>query len=182
MLNQSINPKGIDVSIQAFQAKMFTYLTTLWSIDTLAPDYQSYDRCYRNQLKDGLVPEVFTGNGYKQVLFDDKLKVQSFFDIGNRITTNEDGSNECEVYLIFMLNLEKLKGKGIRPDEEVRQDIQGFLNSSYFGFNLKQIVLGIDNVFSDFDSTKIKYRDMQPLHCIKFIFDKTYSFKEHICN
>lgn len=181
MLVQAPNPKGIDKSLQQLQSKMYTHLTALWSLDALSPDYQCYDRCFRNQTKEGLVPEIYSTNGYKQVLFDDKHKVQSFFDIDSRINVNSDGSNNVEVYLIFMLNLEKLKGKGIRPDELVRQEIQTFLDNNYFGFILKSITLGLDNVFSEFNSTKIKYRDMQPLHCLKFTFDKTYSFKDHIC-
>lgn len=180
MLVQSSNPKGIDVSIQALQTKMFTYLSTLWSLDVLSPDYSCYDRCYRNQTKDGLVPEVWNGNDYKQVFFDDKTKVQSFFDLSPNIQVNSNGNNVASVYLIFMVNLE-IKGKNIRPDEEIRQDVQSFLSSNPFGFNLNSISIGLDNVFSDFNASKIKYRDMNPLHCFKFTLEKTYNHKDHIC-
>lgn len=179
MLSQSPSPKGIDKSLQDFQSKMYTYLCTLWGLDSLSVDYNCFDRCFRNQNKEGIVPEIYTSNGYKQVLFDDKCKVVSFFDIGSTISV--DLSNEAEVHLIFMANLEKLKGKGLRPDEEFRQDIQTFLDSGYFGFNLNQITLGLDNVFNEYATTRIKYRDMNPLHCVRFTFSKTYSFKDHVC-
>ena len=182
MLIKSANPKGIDYSIQQLQADLYAFLIDRWTLDGLSPDYTCYDRCYRNQTKDGIIPEVFTGKGYKEVLFDDKVKVLSFFDIENSITYDTDNNgNRVNVSLLFMVNLKKLKGDNIRPDEEVRQDVQTFLQHEKYGFMLNGIEIGLENVFANFQSLRIKYRDLNPLHCFRFNFTKVYRFTDHVC-
>lgn len=184
MLIQAPNPVGIDYKLQQFQTKMHSYLITKWGLSlTSANDYKCYDRCYRNQTKEGFKPEVYDQNGsYTDLLFNDNVKVQSFFGIGNTLNYSQPNkANDADVHLIFMVNLEKLKNTKTRPDEEVRQDIQSFLVHSHFRFILTSIQIGIDTVFSDYSAVTVKYRDMQPLHCFRFNFDNLYTFSDHEC-
>lgn len=183
MLVQAPSPKGIDYKLQQFQTRLHTHLITQWALDTLAPDYTCYDRCYRNQNKNGFIPEVYHQNGsYKEVAVDDKVKALSFFGMGEVVDYNTDNNNNtADVHLIFCVDLKKLKGGTARPDEEVRQDVQTFLQHEYFGMMLQGIEIGIDNVFREYTGLRVKFRDMQPLHCFRFNFRFTYRFSDHEC-
>lgn len=185
MIIQAPSPVGIDFKLQKLQSDLHAHLISQWSLNAnLSTDYACYDRCYRNQTKNGFTPEVYQSNGnYKEVLFDDKVKAFSFFGVGNNIEYKADSNgNIVDVHLIFMVNLESLKGSG-RKDEEARQDVQLFLQHELYGFQLKGIQIGIDNVFNEYSGfePKIKYRDLNPFHCFRFNFTTLYHFTDHQC-
>lgn len=186
MIVQSPTPCGIDISIQEFQNKLHTGLVTAWSLDSVSEkEYLCYDRCYRNQTKNGFIPEVYNGrNEYKQVLFNDKVKVLSFFGIGNSSEYNQfEQLNTTDVHLIFFVNLKAIKGGTGRLDEEVRQDVQSICNREANGLILTSIEIGIDNILSEYSgaSDLMKYRDLNPYHAFRFNFSLTYDFKDHTC-
>jgi hypothetical protein len=58
-----------------------------------------------------------------------------------------------------------------------------FLQHGLYGTQLRQIILGIDNVFSDYPGflNSVKYRDMNPYHCFRFDLDRIYNFTDHKC-
>lgn len=184
MLVQAPNPRGIDFKLQKFQTNLHTHLISKWVLDANAPDYTCYDRCYRNQNKNGFIPEVYTQNGdYKEVAVNDNVKVLSFFGMGPTVTyLTESNLNQSEVHLIFCANLKKVKATNSRPDEAIRQDVQDFLQHEYFGFLLNSIEIGIDNVFSEYSGLQIRYKDLQPFHCFRFNLAVTYPFNDHQCH
>lgn len=180
MLIQAPSPKGIDFRLQKYQTDLHTFLLDLWGIDT--NDYRCYDRCYKNENKNGFIPEVYNQNGsYSEISIDDKHKVTSFFGMGSKVDySSENNLNTADVHLIFVANLAKLKSTTARPDEEIRQDVQNFAQHELYGFLLEGIDNGIE-VFSEYTGLKIKYRDMQPLHCFRLNFKVSYPFNDHQC-
>jgi hypothetical protein len=175
------SPVGIDIPVQAFQTMLYNKLRTLWSVEYT--EFAMYGRAYRNQNKDGYSPEVYIGgNEYQEVLFDDTLKASSFFGIGESIKV-QNLNTVAEVFLIFMVNLDKIKPDTTRQDEEARIDVEKLCRHKLLGFTLTGIVTGIDNVFreySGFGKEKIKFMDQNPWHCFRLNFDLLYDINK--CN
>ncbi|HEY1044954.1 MAG TPA: hypothetical protein VGF79_00850 [Bacteroidia bacterium] len=185
---QSPTPKGIDYVIQQFQNWLHTQLIARWGLsDVSTTDWLCYDRAYKNQKTDGYVPEVYlTKNEYKEVLLDDKVKVTSFFGVGDTIEVDtQENQNVANVHLIFFVNLKKLKVTDARPDEITRQDVQYFCNQDLYGFTLEGIQTGIEAVLSDYPGfmreSGMKHRDMNPFHCFRFNFSLRYDYDKHEC-
>ena len=99
-LIQKNNPINEDDIIAEIQVQLYN--------DLLAKgitNYESYERVY---LLNG-VPELYIGNGnYKEVYFDDRFYLTSFFLLGNTKTINEMGDYEAPLSVIFQANLDKL--------------------------------------------------------------------------
>lgn len=180
------NQKGIDVKIQKFQGFIFDQLLTIWGLRE--SDYNSYGRAYRNQSEDGYVPEVFTGNSvtngkdYEEVLLNDNVKAQSFFSLGESQTHN-NGSTLADISIIFMVNVKELKPTIThRADEEIRRDVELLCQNIRYGFEMKGIQTGIDNVFQEYPGMRrnegMKFRDMHPLHCFRIDFNLLYNIND----
>ncbi len=69
------SPVGVDVAVNTIQNALYTGLVTngTWT------NYESYPRAYRNETKNGIKPEIFTGNGndYVDAFSNDKFTVTS---------------------------------------------------------------------------------------------------------
>lgn len=179
MLIQRIDITGIDVLITKYQTKLHSYLCTEWGLDTLsASDWLCYDRCYRNQTKNGFIPEVYNGKDYKEVLLNDNTKVLSFFGIGNQIT-QENEQMTANVHLIMFVNLQKLFAG--RHDETARQKVIQFASKGDYGFRFDSVQIGIDTVLSEYNGSKLTYKDLQPFHIFRLNFTINYNLNKHIC-
>ena len=99
---------------------------------------------------------------YDEVLFDDSINVNYFFNIGNteKFDINGDVSSDCEI--IFTFDLSTLKGDDSRLDEEVKQEVIGYLQRFKAKFNIKEIVTGLEDVYSDFSGVSDRFKDIQP--------------------
>lgn len=181
-----ISPVGIDISIQRFQTVLYAALVAKWPVDSSS--FNCHGRAYRNQTKDGYVPEVFSGNTnsgsieYTEVMFDDTLKALCFFSVGES-TRYDAGSTVAKVSLIFMVNVPALKPTiAHRGDEEIRKDVELFCAGRRNGFEMTGFETGIDAVFKEFSGWKkrdgIKFRDQQPLHCFRINFDLLYNINQ----
>jgi hypothetical protein len=173
---------GIDIPIQKLQTVLYNQIKTLWPVDD--DSFTMYGRAYRNQTQDGYTPEIYTGNGdYTDAYFNDTLKASAFFGLGEtaKVSSVDTSAN---VYLIFMVNLDKVKPGTTRNDEEARIDIERICMNKDYGFFLTGIVTGIDQVFKEYSGYKatkgIKFRDMQPWHCFRLNFNITYNIYD--CN
>jgi len=160
------NPIGIDIPIQNLQKYLYGKLCKIWGISE--DEYTSYCRVYRNQTKDGYIPEFYKGNNeYSESLPDDRVSALSFFSMTEKATNNM-GAITQNVALIFSVNIEKLnKNVPHRADEEIRQDVIELVNSRLFGFEFLSIETGIKNVFKEYKTEGIKFNDMHPYHCFR---------------
>lgn len=171
-------PVGIDINIDRLQRVLYPQLKTAWSI-TGDTAYDCYARAYRNQTADGYIPEVYKGTDeYKEVLFDDTLSALSFFGVGEQVRYQTGSAATAQVYLIFMVNLSKIKNGATRNDEEARTDVIRLVTPAPAGFTLTGIDTGIDTVFKEFSGFRkeqgMKYRDMSPFHCFRINFSLLY--------
>lgn len=174
-----ITPKGIDIPIAYLQTTLYSKLTTVWNVED-ATLFNMYGRAYRNQTESGYTPELYTGKKeYEDLLFNDKLWASGFFGVKEVITVNA-GTSMAEAFVIFMVNLEKIKSSNTdRKDEEARIDVERICGEELYGFTMTGWVTGIDSVFDQYSGWKkangIKYRDMHPLHCFRINFNLLYS-------
>lgn len=180
MLFTKENNTGIDYNIDGFQQMLYPKLVDLWGLELEDPKgFNSYPRVYRNEGADGYYPEVFvSGNEYKEVFIDDKVKGISFFGVGENIPFQ--GNNfQASVHLCFFVNLKKLTGVGEREDEKVRQQVAKLVQGSKaYGFQFTGLEIGTDNVFKEYPGVRksagIKFRDMHPFHCFRLNFNVNY--------
>lgn len=168
---------GVDKPIQAFQTVLYNRLKPIWAYTDAS--FDMFGRVYRNQTKDGYTPEAYVGNGeYNDTFFDDTKSGTAFFGLGE-LTKVTNGDTQADVFLIFMVDLSKVKPGNPRNDEEARVDVEQIVMERLNGFFLSGIVLGIDNVFKEYSGYKvkdgIKFRDTQPWHCFRLNFKVTYN-------
>jgi len=178
------NVKGIDINIQQFQGFVYLSLLAEWG---LSLSWNCYDRAYKNQLKDGVIPEVYIGNSgsvavskdYQEVLINDSVAIQSFFILGDQVKiTGKTATGQ--VSLIMMVDISKVKPTNSnRADEEIRNDVTRLCMTERYGFKISGIGTGIDQVFKEFSGWRKKQgiagRDMYPFHCFRIDFDVAYS-------
>jgi len=154
------SPVGVDKSIDTIQKALYTELVTngTWT------NYESYHRAYRNETKNGIKPEVFTGNGndYADVYMDDKFTVTSFFLVDNETEIEEDMFTS-DISVIFQVNLNKLYTTAPhRFDEEFRNQIVKIFRGLNGTFSFNSITTSIDGVYSGLDTEQVKLNDTHP--------------------
>lgn len=174
---------GVDTPIDGFQRWLYPKILSAWGLLAESDSnkaYNSYSRAYRNQTKDGYIPEVYIGdNEYSNDLFlDDRIKALSFFNVADN-TPFVNGRFSANVSLVFSLNLAKISPGADRQDEKVRQSvIQIVQNVKLFGFQFTGVETGMDSVFREYTGTRsndgLKYRDMHPFHSFRLNFTVVY--------
>ena len=164
-LIQKINPLGLDSEIDDFQTFIYPAVGFV--------DWECYPRIYQNPNSRKMLPEYYKGNGeYIEVLYDDKYKVTSFFLANEKRKLLEGGDIvEMIVSLIVQADIEKLfPAITHRADEELNNL---FLNQSsqYVGnrnFKLIDIENGVENVYREFDTSRLKLEDMSNQYIVRF--------------
>lgn len=166
------NAVGLDTVINRYVTKIEKTLTNMgW-------DLQMYHRLYKELTDNGVeAPFRFTsGKEYKEVLLDDGFVAEAGFLVSeDRSIDNDVISVDCDV--VFSVNLDKLdNGSEQREDEVV---MLAALNAVRDCEEVTVIKTGLDNVFSDFDTERIKFRDMQPF--FNFSFTINIKYKNNNC-
>lgn len=171
MIHLKENPIGIDAVINRYMQKLNGILVKRgWNLDI-------YHRVYKELSEDGKpVPYVFVGGTeYREVFLNDGVAGEVGFLISEDRSFREFVSVDCDV--IFSVNLEKLDGGSMqREDEKV---LMIALSATEDCEQVSSIKTGIDNVFSSFDTDRIKYRDMQPF--FNFSFRININYKNNKC-
>lgn len=168
-------PVGIDIVIDGLQEELYTGLTAKgWT------DYESYPRTYKNETKEGLIPETYTDKGeYKEVYFDDKFNATSFWIAEDVKTQDNDPRFKVNIKVIFQVKLNKLYPTIThRADEEMHKDISSILGNSYVvdRYNTK-ITTGIKKIYNDEGLISTKgFEDMSNYHVVKFDIGVDYAF------
>jgi len=175
-LVQKISPVGIDKSIDALQSYLYGVLIAAgWT------KYESYPRAYKNPLGENTIPEVNVGgNDYKEVLFDDKFSVTSFFLTEDNVTSNTDLVFSQRVSIIFQAVLPELyPAIPHRADAEFIDTIMKAFELS--NYDVTNIISGVDNVYSDLSlrnrlKEQIGLTDMSDFNVVRFDFDLNYEY------
>lgn len=185
-------PVGIDKIIDRLQVKMFEKLIAIWGI--ASDRYNCTPRCYRNKSEDGYIAELFYGglaNGkdYEELYINDKVSVTSFFGVGQEEQVTQDNMTTANVHLIFSCNVVELKPlpAGQRNDEEVRLDVQKFLDSTGTaqGWLLTKVTSGLDKILSEYPGNRkdvgLKFKDMHPNLWFRFDLQIFYQPTQKNC-
>ena len=181
MLFQRENPQGIDFAIHDLQRELFIEL--IKNFDWR--DYDSYDRAYKNSRGSDVIPEVYIGKGeYKEVLYNDKKAITSFFLVDDKRTYDyEKFLFTQNVSIIFQSNLSKLFPLvKHQPDEEMIDEIRRAIKKRYWENRLTEVITGVDKVY---ESLKLSYSkkdfaDMYNYGIARFNFQMIYSNTEKI--
>ena len=165
------NPTGIDYWIQRLQAALYSHFVATWGV--AEDDYRAFGRVYRVYDNDGkeYIPHAYTGGKeYEPLLFEDKVTVQSFFDIGETITVSEDLQRTAKVHLYYFVNLDGIyPNQADRYDEQVLNDVSNFVDRE-FSFIVEAKHVGIKKVLSDYSGyqkDKAAITNMQPYYAFK---------------
>ena len=157
------NHSGIDTVINNIQQEIYPVLKERWN----NADIDCYGRVYRYPNRGGEVtPVIMDVDGeYNEVFFDDNKAGHIFF-IDQETATTEDGFVfTTDIKCVFHLNLQEVITFNERQDERARRDAIEVLDSFYYlGHNVTGYEKGIQNVFSGFETEKIKLTDMHPYH------------------
>lgn len=169
------DPKGVDIPIDRIQRLLFNKLTAEgWD------DYKSYHRVYKNPKDGGLVPEAYDGDKeYKEVLYNDGLNATSFFTADdNRVLDRASKEYSQTISAIFQVDLIKLfPAITHRADEEMHRLVFLALERNNWGYVIDNIVTGVNNVYSGFNTVQLNTDDMSECHVVRFDFNVTYNYK-----
>ena len=174
-LIRKTNPVGIDIVINDLQELLYTGLIAKgWT------NYESYHRAYKNETKDGLIPEVYTSNGdYKEVYFDDNFNASSFWLADDFDEQKNDPNYTTRIKVIFQVDLGELySGVLHRADEEMHRDVSLILDESMLvnRYN-KKITKGIKKIYNEEGLNQSKgFEDMSYFHVVKFDMEVNYSY------
>jgi len=184
MLIRKNNPKGLDAQIDLLQQELQEYISrTYFGAGLQDLEFIIYPRCYRNATPapgTGFIAELYTGEGqYKEVFYNDELKLSAFFGTSPKI---EHGANdETEVHLVFFAKLSALYPTIThRADYEIKRDLQNlFEGTRIFGFRLKSVESGIQNVLREYPGSRRDDRlaaaDMGDVHAFRLNLDLVFN-------
>lgn len=161
------NAVGVDEKINYYIDILDDYLNTKksWGVDI-------YHKVYRElNSQDVYVPYVFTsGKDYKEIFLNDRTNGEVAFRLSEGRTYNSFVSVDCDV--IFSINLDKLDNGSLqREDERALMVALAAVNECE---DVTAIKTGLTNVFSEFDTDRIKFRDMHPFLNMSFTININY--------
>jgi len=159
------NAIGVDKKINFCMQKINSLNTVKdWNIDI-------FHRIYRERREDVYLPYRFvSGKEYKEAFLNDKTNGEVGFYLNNNRTTEGIAEVDCDI--IFSLNLDKLDNGSLQREDE-RAIMMAF--EAVEGFTkVLEVKTELRNVFSEFDTERIKFRDMQPFLNFSFLVNFNY--------
>lgn len=174
-LVQKISPIDVDSIIDTHQAYLFSQISI--SGLTNSTEWESMPRVYKNPWKRGKLPELYLGGGeYREVFYDDRFKMTSFYVVGDTRSIGE-GLVQVDISLIVQADIEKIYPSiSHRADEELNNV---FVSASeHFSgadeFTLNGVVNGVENVYSEFLTDGVKLDDMSNQYVVRFNYEAQY--------
>ena len=185
---------GIDQWIQNCQVNLYNYLLTIFNGtingygNITQVQYSSFGRIYRNFVADKkqYFPQAYIGNNeYQNVLFEDSVVIQSFFDVGETMREDEHSLlTYVNIHAYFFVDLSLLYPNATtRMDEEFIILISQFLMENS-GFILVEIQRGIKAIMNEYSGYQIKSNskaNMQPFLCFRCDMKKYYDESFNNC-
>lgn len=171
------NVTGLDLQIERAQKLIYDELNPLWG-----GDWDCFPRIYKNKRKDDngneyFIPEYLDGvkEYTKDTLFNDRKDVTSFFLEGDNSSVN-DHIIETDVSLIFSCKIDKIYTGTDRKDMKMRGDIYKVVQRLKPLWNLINIEIGVDNVYSEFKRDNLTWSDIGKRHLIRYNFKVKYYY------
>lgn len=167
-LIQKNNPINEDLAIAKIQEQLFNNL-----VANGITNYESYERVY---LIDK-VPHLYVGNGnYKEVFFDDRFSLTSFFLVGEKKTLNNLDDFSVDLSIIFQVKLNEIYPNAThRMDTEFHSLVKRALENCLVSIELIEIVTGIDNVYEGLTFENSQFLDdVSFFHLVRFNYTLNY--------
>lgn len=158
------DPVGIDIPIDRIQKFLYSGLN--WD------KMQMFGRIYKNQGDNGKLPQYNDGSPeyQKDVYISDKNNNANIFFVVNDVhKVVNPVEMESIIKIVFMVNLEKIYGpENQRLDSKAHKDVFDLLTQKN-QFIITSLETGLETVLKDFDTSKIKKADLQPLHIFALV-------------
>ena len=168
------NPKGLDVSIENIQKKLFT-LGGLWGVDI-----DGYPRCYvydvegqhskyskDARIKEKTIAHYISKTEYKHLIHQERNK---FFFLCENIKQIGLQNATATVELFFILNLKQCKPNSVdRADFDVLEDVLKILNKCFDVSVEKTIETSEKKIFQGYNYEE--NINAQPYFCFKITFN-----------
>ena len=194
------NPVGIDLYIQNMQIALYENFVENWKLNQ--EDWNCYGRIYKQFDNEGLeyLPYPFLKPSNKivpygsdapntsfspyieyenPVLFQDTVKLQSFFDISETQKIGVDCQSTTKIVLYFFANIETLFINRIgSQDENLCNEVSCFVEN-IFGFIHHSKRIGIKTImkeYSGYSKDNILFSNKQPLYAFSLEFE-IYNYK-----
>lgn len=162
VLTQKISPKGIDVVIDEIQTRLSTAIT--WT------NFNSYPRIYKEEIKGGVKPMLYTGNKeYQDVFTNDGLNGSLFFyHEDSRAAINNGYFNDVTLSMVVQLDLDALYPLvAHRADEEAHNEVLIALKKVSPTIKIINLVTGLKSVYSEFATTEVQFDDISKFHVFR---------------
>ncbi len=168
---------GIDETIQGVQKHLFSELALIWS-----GDIDGYGRVSKNIQGGENIPEWFNASklDYEEVYYNDEKSCVFCFLVGDTDSTEDEVLFVSDVKCVFMMDLSKVfPGITERQDATAQLDAANSLREiAYERYFISEVQRGIENVFLGYDTSKIGFNDIHPLHCFSINLKLNYYITE----
>lgn len=189
-MNNTLNsPVGLDGLIQSVQEDLYSGITKLW-----LGDIDGYGRVEKNPLNSGkelpeyyekskiVLPEWYNSakKDYEDVYYNDNKSAVFCFLTSDNDTTQDERVFTCKGKIVFMVDLTKiLPTMTDRVVSKPQNDVLNFLRlNAYERFQVTGIERRLDTIFREYNTSKIGFDDMHPLHCFAVLVDLFYDTNE----
>lgn len=163
---------GLETRIKEFQNYLNTKLASYWS-----GEIEIYGLVYKNERDGIIVPEAYKGTGirnkeYESIFIDDRVACTIGFLITDRALLPY---RTATLDIIFSLQIDKIYSTTTRDSERALLQAEKIIESFGGVGNVLDLKEGIEDVFSEFDTSKIKNRDMHPWYVFSFSVELNYT-------
>jgi len=168
---------GLETRINEIQVYLNSELSKFWSGDfniygLMHPLVKTVDN------KKIIVPEVYVGNGvqnkeYSEIVINDKVAATIGFIIQERTPIPYMAAN---IDIVFTLQMPLIyPASTTRDTEKALLEAKKIIERWGGIYEIQDIKEGIENVFSGFDTERIKHRDMHPWYVFSLNINIEYS-------
>ena len=183
MIYLKSNAEGLDSKINRWITRLNTKLNTQksWGVSIYHKVYREHTNVESlsgtGVSKSVIVPYAFlSGKDYKEVFLNDRVNGEIGFLLGT-VRDGESGSFIVSMDIIFSLNLDKLDSGSLQREDEKAIITASNIVSKYA--DILKVKTTIPEVFRDFDTGRIKRKDIQPF--LNFSFTINILYKNN-CN
>jgi len=184
MNNVLTSGEGLSSAIQSIQEELYSGLSNLW-----AGDIEGFGKVYKNieNSSDDIpkyyksskifIPEVFNSikGNYEDVYYNDIKSCVFCFLVSDKDDTEDQVLFKNKVKVVFMIDLSKIyPSSNERQDSKAEKDAVGVLRDINGSYIIGGIQRGIDNVFSEYTTNKIRFNDLHPFHVFSVNIELNY--------
>ena len=170
------NNYGVDKRVDDFQRLLYNRLSGQFG------SWECYPRVYKNKIHRNettvIIAQHEQNNQYVDVLFNDRVNMQSFFiKDDDRTPLKGNLSATTSMSLIMQCNLDAIyPNEQNRTDEKLKRDIIN-VSSLYGDWELTSVVDGLENVYKEFYNDDLRWDNIEPRHVVRFNYDLLYNYE-----